>query len=124
MPPAKVRLITGDKDPYVWKIYQGNEYLFAKNMSKQQQKHIYIELLEKVGSGFEAVSPSAEQNRRDHPVSVQLHAEKTTSQNDIHKLRQRLESISAERDRFQYDVETLRLQNTQLITLINLLTPF
>lgn len=96
-------------------------------MSKQQQKHIYIELLEKVGSGFEAVSPSAEQNRRNHSVSVQntqLHAEKTTSQNDIHKLRQRLESISAEQDRFQYDIETLRLQNTQLITLINLLTPF
>lgn len=108
----------------MWKIYQGNEYLFAKNMSRQQRKQIYLELLEKVGSGFEAVFPSTGQNRRNRLVSAQLHAEKTKLQNDIHQLRQHLESISMERDHLRNDVEMLELQNTQLINLVNLLNVF
>lgn len=83
-----------------------------------------MELLGKVGSGFEAVLPSTKQPRRDHPFSekvkqlsaenTKLYEEKADLQNDIHQLKQQKESISME---YNY----LQLQNIQLVNLINLL---
>lgn len=100
-------------------------------MSKQQRKQVYIELLGKIGSGFEAVLPSIKQLRRDHPFSekvkqlsaanTKLHEEKTDLQNGIHKLRQQKESISMECDYFRDENERLQLKNIQLVNLICLL---
>lgn len=62
VPPQHVRLQPSADDGYAWSVLQGKEYLLDKSLGNGTVGR-YEDIIEQVGSSFEAVTPQRQQPR-------------------------------------------------------------
>ncbi|KAJ5940467.1 hypothetical protein N7516_000635 [Penicillium verrucosum] len=112
-PPQHVRLHPPFEDGYAWSVLQGKEYLLDKTLGNGTVGR-YEEIIEEVGSSFEAVTP-----QRHQPEC----AEHSTTSSDKHKspeasstsFTQIIRQLENEKQLLAIELESTRAYSTQLL---------